>query len=78
MVPAYYQSRQVTGFRSLTDTGPTPKELRMKCWNCGQHGHFEKDCKHVAAVTDENEELCDDRTNDVTEYYDEDWMELWF
>ena len=47
----------------------------MKCWNCGQHGHLEKDCKNLAAVTDENEELHDDWTHDVTQYYDEDWMD---
>jgi len=29
----------------------------------------------VAAVTEENEELYDDGTNDDTEYYDEDWMD---
>ena len=51
------------------------KDMRMKCWNCGQHRHFEKDCKIVAAVADESEELYDDWTNDVTEYYDEYWMD---
>ena len=65
------------------------KGSRPRCWNCGQHGHVEKDCRNVAAVTEESEELYDDWTNDVTEYYDEDWMdwtgwstyrrlELWF
>ena len=51
------------------------KDSRPRCWNCGQHGHVEKDCRNVAAVTEENEELYDDWTNDVTEYYDEDWMD---
>ena len=49
--------------------------MRMKCWNCEQHGHLGKGCKDVAAVTDENEERYDDWTNDVTEYYDEDRMD---
>ena len=147
VITAYYQSRHVTGFRSLSDTGPAPmeiggvwqrkgmksgrgksphwkgkgrgkapfgplkgkgeskgkrwfplsngnwkgkgrgkapfnslkgakrKETRPRCRNCGQHGHVEKDCRNVAAVTEENEELYDDWTNDVTEYYDEDWMD---
>ena len=50
---------------------------RIRCWKCGHHGRFEKDCKNVAAVTEENEELYDenDWTNDVTEYNDEDWMD---
>ena len=51
------------------------KGSRPRCWNCGQHGHVEKDCRNVAAVTEESEELNDDWTNDVTEYYDEDWMD---
>ena len=51
------------------------KASRPRCWNCGQHGHVEKDCRNVAAVTEENEELYDDWTKDVTEYYDEDWMD---
>ena len=51
------------------------KEVRRKCWNCGQYGHLEKDCRNVAVVTEENEELYDDWTNDVAEYYDEDWMD---
>ena len=137
VITAYYQSRHVTGFRSLSDTGPSPmeiggawqrkgmkggkgkgphwkgkgrgkypfglmkgkgksngkgrgkypfgplkgkgkggktahtrkgKDLRQRCWNCGQHGHVEKDCRNVAAVTEESEELNDDWTNDVTEY----------
>ena len=124
VITAYYRSRHVTGFRSLSDTGPSPmeiggvwqrkgmkggrskgpwkgkgkgkypfeplkgkskgkgkwfplgkgrgkgkskggktahtdkgKELRRKCWKCGQYGHVEKDCTNVAAVTEENEEL---------------------
>ena len=139
VITAYYQSRHVTGFRSLSDTGPTPMDIgamwqrkgkgrgkwsplgkglkgkgkgkgkgrlpsfgqlkgkskgkgkwfptgkgksggkthtgkgkdRVRCWKCGQHGHFEKDCKNVAAVTEESEELYDenDWTNDGTEYY---------
>ena len=115
VITAYYQSRHVTGFRSLSDTGPSPmeiggvwqrkgmkggrgrsphwkgkgrgkapfgplkgakgKETRPRCRNCGQHGHVEKDCRNVAAVTEENEGLYDNWTNDVTEYYDEDWMD---
>ena len=51
------------------------KDVRRKCSNCGQYGHFEKDFRNVAAVTEENEEAYDDWTNDVTEYYDEDWMD---
>ena len=134
VITAYYQSRHVTGFRSLSDTGPSPmeiggvwqrkgmkggrskgphwkgkgkgkypfeplkgkvkgkgkwfplgkgkgkgkskggktahtgkgKELRRKCWKRGQYGHVEKDCRNVAAVTEENKELYDDWTNDVT------------
>ena len=44
---------------------------RARCWKCGQHGHFEKDCENVAAVTEESEELHDeiDWTNDGTDYY---------
>ena len=145
VITAYYQSRHVTGFRSLSDTGPVPmdigcvwqrqgmkggrskgpdlkgkgkgkfpfgplkgkrkgkakwcplgkdkgkgkgkskggksahtgkgKDVRRKYWNCGQYGRLEKECKNVAAVTEENEELYGDWTNDVTEYYDEDWMD---
>ena len=55
--------------------GAKGKETRPRCRNCGQHGHVEKDCRNVAAVTEENEELYDNWTNDVTEYYDEDWMD---
>ena len=145
VITAYYQSRHVTGFRSLSDTGPAPMDVgamwqrkgkgrgkwsplgkglkgkgrgkgkgklptfgqlkgkskgkgkwfptgkgksggkthtgkgkdRVRCWKCGQHGHFEKDCKNVAAVTEESEELYDenDWTNDGTDYYVEDWMD---
>ena len=121
VITAYHRSRHVTGFRSLSDTGPAPmdigamwqrkgmkggrgkglhwkgkgrgkpspfgplkgkgkgrgkcpplsrppfkgksgggksahtgkgKDMRMNCWNCGQHGHLEKDCKNVAVKTD--------------------------
>ena len=50
---------------------------RIRWWKCGQHGHFEKDCKNVAAVTEENGEFYEenDWTNDGTEYNDEDWMD---
>ena len=145
VITAYYQSRHVTGFRILSDTGPAPMDVgamwqrkgkgrgkwsplgkgvkgkgkgkgkgrlpsfgqlkgkskgkgkwfptgkgksggkthtgkgkdRVRCWKCGQHGHFEKDCKNVAAVTEESEELYDenDWTNDGTDYYVEDWMD---
>ena len=127
VITAYYQSRHVTGFRSLSDTGPAPMDVggrwqskgkgrgkrsplgkglkrkgrgkgrgklptfgqlkgktytgkgkdRARCWKCGQHGHFEKDCKNVAAVTEESAELYDenDWTNDGTDYYVEDWMD---
>ena len=120
VITAYYQSRHVTGFRSLSDTGPAPMEVggvwqrkgkskgrgkfpfglmkgrgkgkgkgrgkfpfgplkgkgkskggktgpagkgrdsRPRCWKCGQHGHLEKDCRNVAVVTEENEELYDE------------------
>ena len=42
---------------------------------CCSNALFGKDCKNVAAVTEENEEAYGDWTNDVTEYYDEDWMD---
>ena len=34
------------------------KASRPRCRNCGRHGHVEKDCRNVAALTDENEEAC--------------------
>ena len=49
------------------------KNSRPRCWICGRHGHLEKGCRNVAAVTEENEEACDDRTDDVTEYRSKDW-----
>ena len=135
VITAFYQSRHVTGFRSPSDTGPSPMEIggvwqrkgmkggrgkspfgplkgkgksKGKRWfplskgnwkgkgrgkapfgpqrskkkkdetkvsDCGLHGHVERDCRNVAAVTEENEDLYDDWTNDVTEYCDEDWMD---
>ena len=62
-----------TGGKTHTGKGKD----RVRCWKCGQHGHFEKDCKNVAAVTEESEELYDenDWTNDGTDYYVEDWMD---
>ena len=37
-----------------------PTLVKGRIEKCRQHGHFEKDCRNVAAVTDENEELYDD------------------
>ena len=155
VITAYYQSRHVTGFRSLSDTGPAPIEVggvwrrkekgkgkgrekapfgplkgkgkskggntgptgskggntgptgskggntgptgkgrsRPRCWNCGRHGHVERDCRNVVALTDENEEACDNwkycskdwtnwtrsRTNDWSYSSDYDWTQLdWY
>ena len=175
VITAYYQSRHVTGFRSLSDTGPAPMEVggvwrrkekgkgkgrgktpfdplkgkgksqggntgptgsqggntgptgskggitgptgskggntgptgskggntgptgkgrsRPRCWNCGQHGHVERDCRNVVALTDENEEACDNwkycskdwtnwtrsRTDDWSYSSDYDWTQLdWY
>ena len=36
------------------------KASRSRCWNCGRHGHLEKDCRNVVALTDKNKEACDD------------------
>ena len=44
------------------------KASRPRCWNCGQHGHVEKDCRNVVALTDENEEACDN-----WKYCSKDW-----
>ena len=46
-------------------------KVRSRCWKCGQHGHLKKECKNVAAATNDNEEAYDDKTK----YYDEDWMD---
>ena len=165
VITAYYQSRHVTGFRSLSDTGPAPMEVggvwqrkekgkgkgrgknpfdplkgkgkskggntgptgskggntgptgskggntgptgsqggntgptgkgrsRPRCWNCGQHGHVERDCRNVVALTDENEEACDNwkycskdwknwtrsHTDDWSYSSDYDWTQLdWY
>ena len=155
VITAYYQSRHVTGFRSLSDTGPalievggvwqrkekgkgkgrgkTPFDLlkgkgkskggntgptgsqggntgttgskggnigptgkgrsRPRCWNCGQHGRVERDCRNVVALIDENEEACDNwkycskdwtnwtrsHTDDWSYSSDYDWTQLdWY
>ena len=155
VITAYYQSRHVTGFRSLSDTGPAPIEVggvwqrkekgkgkgrgktpfdplkgkgkskggntgptgskggntgptgskggntgptgkgrsRPRCWNCGRHGHVERDCRNVVALTDENEEACDNwkycskdwtnwtrsHTDDWSYSSDYDWTQLdWY
>ena len=144
VITEYQQSRHVTGFESLSDTGPSPMEIggvwqrkgmkggrgksphwkgkgrgnapfgplkgenervkcehtgkgenervkcdhtgkgenkgvksdhtgkrnvRRKCWNCKRYGHLAKDCGNVAALTDENREAYDDRT----EYCSKGW-----
>ena len=48
------------------------RSMRRKCWNCKRYGHFAKDCRNVAALTDENREAYDDRT----EYCSKDWQKL--
>ena len=155
VITAHYQSRHVTGFRSLSDTGPAPIEVggvwrrkekgkgkgrgktpfdplkgkgkskggttgptgskggntgptgskggntgptgkgrsRPRCWNCGRHGHVERDCRNVVALTDENEEACDNwkycskdwtnwtrsRTDNWSYSSDYDWTQLdWY
>ena len=49
------------------------RKVRRKCWNCKRYGHLAKDCRNVAALTDENEKACDNRNDDVTEYCSKDW-----
>ena len=69
------------------------KASRPRCRNCGRHGHVEKDCRNVAALTNENEEACDNwkycskdwtnwtrsRTDDWSYSSDYDWTQLdWY
>ena len=69
------------------------KASRPRCRNCGRHGHVEKDCRNVAALTDESEEACNNwkycskdwtnwtrsRTDDWSYSSDYDWTQLdWY